>query len=521
MDAGSPGTGSVGALLAGQAAELGDRPFLVFDSDERQLELTYAEMLAAARATAARLAAVGARRDSRILLDLENCPEFVALLFGAALLGAEIVPTNPNATADDLGYVLAHSGAELYVGPAARRATLHAALAAAGLGDGPRVLDRDEVPLDAAGGAAFAAEDPTEPDAPPNPHLAVLYTSGTTSRPKGVRITHANYLRVGRVVADHLALDADDRWLVVLPLFHANAQYYCLMSALTAGASVALTGRFSASGWGGQARRHGATVASLFAAPIRMILASPPSLADADNSLRTVIFAQRVDERQVEEFESRFGCSLLQLYGMTETVAPPLMNPLDGERRNATVGLPTGAEVSLRDPDGAPAEAGELWVRGTPGVSLMSGYLDDEGATGAALADGWLRTGDILRRDADGWYSFEDRAKDMIKSAGENIAAAEVERIVDTHPEVFESAVIGIPDPIRDEVPAAFVVTRAGAALTPTQLGDWCRERMVKFKVPGKIVFVDELPRTSVGKVRKEPLRERLRPDAEESPRTG
>jgi crotonobetaine/carnitine-CoA ligase len=495
----------VHALLRQRAEEAGAAPFLLFDGDERRLTLTYAQAFAAARAAAELLRTHGVQRGGRIHLDLANCPEFVVLLFAASMLGAVIVPTNPAATSEDMAFVLAHARPQLTVTEPARRAVVGHAAYDAGL-DGHAQLMREDVRLaPAAGGDGLGAP---VADADPQELLAVLYTSGTTSNPKGVCVTHANYLHVGRVVAEHLELRASDRWLVVLPLFHANAQYYCLMSALVAGASVALMGGFSASRWAKQARRHGATVASLFAAPIRMVLAQDPEPADADNRLRVVIYAQRVDEAQAVAFERRFGCGLLQLYGMTETIAPPLMNPLHDERRNATVGRPVGGvELRLRDPDGRPAELGELEVRGTPGVSLMAGYLNEAAATQAALADGWLRTGDVLQREPDGWYRFHDRVKDMIKSAGENIAAAEVERVIDTHPDVFESAVVGIPDPVRDEVVKAFVVPRRGAELSPDELIAWCRERMVKFKVPAEVAVVNELPRTSVGKVQKHRLR--------------
>jgi crotonobetaine/carnitine-CoA ligase len=239
-----------------------------------------------------------------------------------------------------------------------------------------------------------------------------------------------------------------------------------------------------------------------------MILAKEPRPSDADNALRAVIYAQRIDEAQEAAFQDRFGTRLLQLYGMTETIAPPLMNPLHGPRRNATVGRPVGdVELRLCDPESRLGDIGELHVRGTPGATLMAGYLDDPDATAAALRDGWLRTGDVLQRDADGWYRFRARVKDMIKSSGENIAAAEVEQVIDAHPAVFESAVVGIPDPIRDEVVKAVVVLDHGASLSPEELIDWCRERMTKFKVPAQVEIVDELPRTSVGKVQKHRLR--------------
>jgi carnitine-CoA ligase len=494
---------SIFSSLRDRADRHPDAPFLRYDSDDGTLTLSYAETLGAAVAAADVLADHGIGRGDRVHLDLTNCPEFIVALFACARLGAAIVPTNPAATSDELAFLIGHARPRLTITDADRVDPLERAWSASGAGASAPLLLPDAIPLtssrDDAGDIARGGDE----------LLAILYTSGTTSRPKGVCVTHANYLHVGRVVAQHLEMRSDDRWLVVLPLFHANAQYYCFMSALHSGASVALMSRFSASRWAAQAREHGATLASLFAAPIRMILAQEPGPDDADNALRTVIFAQRVDDGQAEAFERRFGAGLLQLYGMTETIAPPLMNPLHGPRRNATVGRPVGdVELRLRAPDGTLTDVGELEVRGIPGTTVMAGYLDDPAASATTLADGWLRTGDVLRREPDGCYAFHDRVKDMIKSSGENIAAAELERVIDAHPAVFESAVIGIPDAIRDEVPKAFVVLRTGAAATPGDLLAWCGERMVKFKVPATIELVDELPRTAVGKVQKHLLRE-------------
>ena len=338
-----------------------------------------------------------------------------------------------------------------------------------------------------------------------------MYTSGTTSRPKGVLVTHANYLHVGEVVAQHLRVTPDDRMLITLPLFHANAQYYSTMSALVTGSGVIVMARFSASRWASVAKSHQATLASLFAAPIRMLLAQPRNEEDARNQLRAVLFSQNVTEEQLAEFEERFDCPLLQLYGMTETIAPPTLNPLYGERRNMTIGRPTlGARLRVVGEDGAEVkdgEVGELLVGGEPGTTLMAGYLGDDDATRAALVDGWLRTGDNVRVDEAGYLHFVDRAKDMIKRAGENVAASEIESTLNSHPAVFESAAIGVADAMRDEAIAAFVVLANEASVTENELTEWCASRLAAFKVPGSIEFVDSLPRTSVGKIQKEELR--------------
>ncbi len=254
-----------------------------------------------------------------------------------------------------------------------------------------------------------------------------------------------------------------------------------------------------------------ATVASLFAAPIRMILAQEPTDHDAAHRLRVTMFAQNITDAQVAEYERRFANPLVQLYGMTETVPPPTMNPLYEDRRADSIGRPVvTASVRVVDANGAEVaegQTGELWVHGEPGRTMMTAYLDDPEATAATLHEGWLRTGDSVRADADGYLYFVDRRKDMIKRSGENVATGEVERVVNEHPAVFESAAVGVPDPMHDEAIRVFVVLHTGASVTEDELLAYCRERLAKFKVPDTIEIVPDLPRTSVGKIQKHVLR--------------
>jgi carnitine-CoA ligase len=357
----APGNHSIFDLLALSAATNPDAPFLIFEDDDgSDHRRTYAEMRDRALAASATFRARGIGAGDRIHIHLNNCPEFLDCLFGAAAVGAVAVPTNPQLTSEELGFVLEHAHPKLSVTAPEFAGTVTAARSE---GD---VATAEELSKRSPGAAARV--DPLSP-------AAILYTSGTTSRPKGVVVTHMNYSHAGAVVAGHLRVRPDDRWLVVLPLFHANAQYYSTMSALVSGGSIALMSRFSASRWGAQAARHRATLASLFAAPIRMLLAHPRTIEDEGNSLRAV-------------FEARFGAPLLQLYGMTETIAPPTLNPLFGERRNMSIGLPTtGSRLQVVDEGGQHARVGELLVHGVPGVSLMAGYLDDAEATAAAVRD--------------------------------------------------------------------------------------------------------------------------------------
>lgn len=493
------GTDTVVSVLQEHAERRADAPFLLFERAPGQVETTtYGQLWARVTRTAGAMARHGIGAGDRFGIHLTNRPEFYDLWFAAGVLGAAAVPSNPLSTPDELGYQLEHAGCRLAVTEPDFRMVVDKTGIDTVLG-----IDDDWI---VAGDAAQPA-----PVAPTDP-LAVLYTSGTTSRPKGVLVTHSAYLHAGDVVAGHLRLRPDDRQLVVLPLFHGNAQYYSTMSAVVTGASIALAPKFSASRWSAQAAAMNATVASLFAAPIRMILAQEPTPYDAAHALRVAMFAQNVTDDQLAEFERRFGVPLIQLYGMTETVVPPLMNPLYGQRRGAAMGRPVPtARLRIVDPQGndvAPGEPGELLVHGEPGVTFMTGYLDNPQATAEALREGWLHTGDSVAADKDGYLHFVDRRKDMIKRAGENVASGEVERVVNEHPAVFESAAVGVPDELRDEAIAVFVVRDDGAEVSAEELLAHCREQLAKFKVPDRIEFVDELPRTSVGKIQKHLLRQ-------------
>lgn len=506
MSAERPAT--TATLVARHAADPAAVFLVALDEHGDAHTITYAEQLDRLRRTAAVLHAAGVRRGDRVHLQTGNRPEFYDIWFATALLGATLVPTSPQSTADETRYVLADAAPVVsIVAPDQLPATR---AAAAGLPVTVLALDG----ADSIETRAATADPTTVRETEPADPAAILYTSGTTSRPKGVLVTHANYLAVGHAVARHLAVTPADRWLVALPLFHANAQYYCTMSALVTGASIVLAPRFSASNWGRQAADHAATLGSLFAAPIRMILARPRPPAAV--RLRAVLFAQNLTDEQAARFERQFDTRLLQLYGMTETVLPPTMNPDSGQRRWHSIGRPLpGVTLGVVDETGAPVppgNPGELLVGGVPGQTLAAGYLNRPDVTEATFGGGWLRTGDLVRADPDGFLYFVDRTKDMIKRSGENISAGEIERVVNEHPAVLECAAVGVPDPVRDEAIVVCVVPRPGHRADPGDLVEWCRARLSAYKVPSVIEVVDTLPRTSVGKIRKDVLRRTARP---------
>lgn len=501
-------------LLEYRAETAGDEPFVLFDDlDGGTTAYTYAHFDSRVNQTANALRSLGIGFGDKVNLHLGNCVEFLFLWFAAAKIGAVIMPTNVAATADELEYLIEHSECRLMFTQGTNLATAREVRARC------RRVESIMLCGEAADGdeRCFDALVSGHTDAAPDAHcdadgeVGILYTSGTTSRPKGVLVSNANYVYAGETVAKSLALRPDDRHLVVMPLFHGNAQYYSTMSALVVGASLVLSSRFSASRFFDQAITHGCTVSSLFSAPMRMLLAQPRRAELADNRLRAVIFAQSLTEEQLVEWRERFGAPLMQIWGMTETMGPPLMNPIYYRRDNMSIGLPAmGYRVRLVDEEGNAVprgEVGQIVVAGEPGRTLMKGYFKNQQATDDTIRHGWLWSGDNARQDDDGYFHFVDRAKDMIKRSGENVAASEVEAVVLTHPTVFDCAVIGVPDPMRDEAIVAVVVTVENETLDAESIIDWCRERLASFRVPERVEFRRELPRTSVGKIQKHVLR--------------
>jgi crotonobetaine/carnitine-CoA ligase len=427
----------------------------------------------------------------------------------AVRLGAWIVPSDPQSAAPELVGHLTRTKAALGICAPPRATVYREAATAAGV----PVVEVDEADVDlTVFGPRRLPDDEGRPR--PRDRAAVMFTSGTTSAPKGVEVTQANYAFAGDVMAAASALAADDRQIVVLPMFHANAQYYSFASAIAVGASVALMSGFSASGFVGQCARHGATHASLFAAPMRMILARGASPDPADRAalrLRHCWYAQNVTADQYAALVSLLGCRPRQLYGMTETIPAVLSNRAVDPLPHAMGTVTLGCEVEVHDTDGAvcgPGRVGEVVVSGIPGVTLFAGYLDDPVTTAAAFDGRWFLTGDRAHVDEDGRFFFDGRRSDVLKVSGENVSVVEVEAVLAEHPSVLEAAVIGEPDPVRDEVPIAFVVAAPGVErIDVAALAAYCAERLAPAKRPRRITVVDELPRTSVGKIRKFLLR--------------
>lgn len=496
-----------------QARRRAERIFLAWEPFEGEAATwTYAAFAEQTRAVAAGLAAQGIGPGDVVALHLDNCPEFLFAWFACSRVGAVAVTTNTNSTEDELGYFLSHSRAV-----AAVTQPRHLDLVRR-CGPGLRWIactatDAGATSEHSTGGAlAFSAligdpalapvrrADPLAPN-------SVQYTSGTTSRPKGVVWTHANALWSARVTAAHMGLTEDDATPVFFPLFHTNALAYSTLATLWSGGKVVLTPKFSARRFWDLAVRHRCTWANMVMFPIQALRAHP---VPASHDFRFWACPAEFAFTQAE-----FGVAAIGQFGMTETVSQVIHTVQGLTGSEGSMGrCALEYELAIRGDDGVPAAAGEtgrLWVRGTPGLSLFAGYLHDPEATAAGFdIEGWFDTGDEVRADAAGQIFYVGRAKDMLKVGAENVAAIEIEQVINAVPGVLESAVVGKPDPLLDETPVAFVVAQAPSAPLAAEIHAACEAALSSFKRPREIRFVEALPKGLLGKVLKKALREQL-----------
>lgn len=507
------------SIFAAYAAEQPSREWLLYERGDGQVShWTYDEFLNSIHQAANLLHKLNIGAGDVFNLHLSNHPAYPQLVLAASYLGATAMPTNPASSADELGYLLEHSESKvIFTEPGGLKTVLQVS------GKRPVMLCETGEALPEGfpiHESALAAESATPPTGSGESGRVVelMYTSGTTARPKGVMLTNASLIYGAEVFRGGSGLRHEDRHLIALPLFHAAAQCHALWPSLIAGASVAIVAHFSASRFFEQAMAYGCTMAALFGAPLRMLLNQPERPGDRQHNLRNVTFAQNLTEAQYAEWHHRFRTPLQQLWGMTETAGLPLMSPLTGRRNLLAMGRPVvGYEVKVVDEHGeevAPGQLGQLIVRAMPGRTVMLGYLKNPEATATTLRtldDGaWLYTGDTVYYDEDGFVYFVDRGKDLIKRGGENISSTQVEAVIMHCPGVLDVCVVGVPDPMRDEAIVAVVVPKPDTHPTAEGVQDHCKKHLAAFKVPERIVFVESLPRTSVGKIQKNVVREQL-----------
>lgn len=503
-------------LITTQARLRGDHPYLVWRPFEgERAAWTYREFEARVARVAAGLHARGVRPGDRVLVHLDNCPETILAWFGCAWMGAVAVTTNTRSSVDELSYyaddaaVVAGITQPRYVATVADACPRLRWLAVTRTDGGAQAASPP------AASEAFDALDGDPATLPARPHdpmapFSVQYTSGTTSRPKGVLWTHANALWGARVNATHETLRADDVHMVTLPLFHTNAQAYSLLAAMWAGATAVVMPRFSASRFWTVSLEERCTWASVIPFALRALMAHevPP-----EHHYR--LWGGGAAEPPTD---ARFRVKTIGWWGMTETITHGTVGLAHLPNASLSMGLPAPeyeVRIAVDGRDAEPGETGDFFIRGVRGLSLFAEYLNRPEATAESFdAEGWFITGDRVRLGEDGWCYFADRSKDMLKVGGENVAASEIERVVALVPGVIETAVVARRDRMLDEVPVAFVrvepaAEEARAALVEA-IHAACRASLADFKCPREIRVIDEFPRATLEKIAKAELRRQL-----------
>ena len=461
---------------------------------------SYADLDRASAAVAGELRARGVRPGDPVGLMLPNVPQFPAVYYGILRLGGMVVPMNPLLKAREIDYYLGDSGARVLfawqdvVGEAERGAESRDAT----------VLPVTSDHLDGTGSTAepvFPVTDRADRDT-----AVILYTSGTTGRPKGAELTHGNLIENARIVAsDLLAVTPDDVVFGGLPLFHAFGQTCALNAVQSAGGCVTMLPRFSPDKALALLAEHRVTIFEGVPTMYSALLGVPDRAAYDVSALRVCISGGAAMPVEVlRAFEEAFGCVVLEGYGLSETSPVASFNHPDRERRPGSIGTPVrGVQMQVVDPDGKPLPAGEVGEIAIRGHNVMKGYWRRPEDTAAAVKDGWFRTGDLGRVDDDGYFSIVGRKKELIIRGGYNVYPRELEEVLHEHPEVAEAAVIGIAHPSLGEEVAAAVALKQGASTTAEEIRAYVKDRVAAYKYPRYVWLVDELPKNATGKVQK------------------
>ena len=474
-------------LVLARARELGGKPALVDGPSGRTL--TYGELADGVERVAAGLAARGFGRGDVLAMYAPNSPEWALAALGALAAGGTLTTANPLYTAGELATQLADSRPRIVVTVPPFDATAREAAAQAGVEEVVEIAAL----LDAVGPARRVASDPDDV-------ALLLYSSGTTGLPKGVALTHRQVATNIAQVSTRVPAREDDVVLAVAPFFHALGLNILLMRSLAAGATVITLARFDFDAFLTAIQEHRVTQ-TIIVPPILLGLAQHPAVERYDlSSLRWIGCGAAPAGPELEEtVADRVGCAVGQGYGMTETVAAIALPDVERPEtivRGSVGRLLAGTEGRIVDPaTGEPAEEGELWVRGP---QVMSGYLGRPNETAGILdADGWLHTGDVVRADEAGHLFIVDRLKELIKYKAFQVAPAELEALLVTHPDVRDAAVVRAPDPEAGEIPVAYVVGDVdGDALMA-----WVAERVAPHKRVRRVEHIDAIPKSPSGKI--------------------
>jgi len=484
---------------------------------------TYAELDGAITKFASGLEKLGIKQGDHIALLLGNSPHFIISLYGALRLGVTVIPINPIYTADEIGYILNNGDVKAVVAldlalPLVEK--VHAFLPKIeqyvfcetkpeslvqseieNLSVYPKMKSFSEVV--ALGELTFQGPELNDDDV-----AIILYTSGTTGKPKGAMLTHRNLYSNAKDVADYLKMNNDDRVVTVLPMFHVFCLTVALNAPLLSGATLLIAPKFSPKEIFALIKGYEATVFAGVPTMYNFLYQFPDGHPDDLKSLRLCISGgASLPVALLKNFEQKFNVLVSEGYGLSEASPVSCFNPLDRPRKPGSIGTSIlrveNKVVDELGEDVPVGSVGELIVRGP---NVMKGYYKMPEETAATIRNGWLHTGDMARMDEEGYFYIVDRKKDLIIIGGYNVYPREVEEVIYNHPDVVEVAVVGVPEPNQGEAINAYVVSK-NPKLSKEQIIEYCKEHLAKYKVPTTIEFLEELPKNTTGKILRRALK--------------
>ncbi|MGB9627988.1 MAG: AMP-binding protein [Thermodesulfobacteriota bacterium] len=503
----------LGELIGDRAERLGDRIFLRF----KDQNISYQEINLYANRCANGFKNLGIKKGDKVSIMLPNCPEFIYIWFGLAKCGAVEVPVNTSYKGEFLRHIVDQSDSRVFV-------IAHEFLdrlkliedelkkleKVVVLGDGEKEeMGQFKIPMIPFKELFSGSEDPVEVKVLPSDPISIIYTSGTTGPSKGALCPHKFYIVCAERMLEYREGGKDDIFYTFLPLYHLNAQVLTTVTTLIAEAQMVLADRFSASRFWDEVRHYKATQFNYLGAVIPILAKQPPKHDDLDNPIKIALGAG-CPQAVMEEVERRFGIKCLEGYGMTE-IGIPIHVRVD-DRRPGSCGKPMDIyEIKLvddQDNEVPVGEVGEFVFRPREPFTMMLEYYNMPEKTLEAFRNLWFHTGDLGRKDADGYFYFVDRKKDALRRRGENISSFEVERAVNSHPSVLESAAVAVPSEVGEDEVKICVVLKPGETLSPEELIRYCNERMPYFAVPRYVEFMESLPKTPTERVEKYKLKQ-------------
>ena len=493
-----------------QARASDARPFLI--APETGTQLSFERFRQEAHRVAEQIAGAGIERGDRVAIVAPNGIEVLLAFFGAVEAGAVAMPMNPELKPDEFDFALEHSGARLSICVPATVGKVRARACSGQRRDRIAGIFYDPAAgahLDGVSGAGVLQRQPQ-----PDWEALLLYTSGTTSAPKGVQLTHRNLATSAGNVASWYLLNERDITACVMPLFHVHGLVASVLASLQAGASVVVPQRFSASAFWPIVRAYGVTWYTAVPAIHTILLNNARKSGESRDaaSLRFVrSCSSALSPATMQGYEEMFGAPILQAFGMTEAAHQAMSNPLPPrERKPGSIGLPTGVQVTVLDDGGRELPCGQEGELALKGANVTHGYLNNPEATAASFTNGWFRTGDLARTDEDGYVFLLGRIKELINRGGEKISPLEVDDILLSHPKIAEAVTVAVHHDIYGEEVEAVVALKPGESAEAAEIIGFCREKLADFKAPKAIRFVPEIPRSATGKIQRRRLLELL-----------